>query len=760
VALRPGMVIDRSVTVRPGTYRLASADLATPAITIRGGAGLKAGASRQAGGAITIDFNGATLLGGPEDADPDGYTGLGVLIDGGTNVTVRNAVIRGYKVGLLARAATRLHLTKNDLSYNWKQRLFSGIEHESLVDWMSYHNNEKDEWLRYGAAIYLADCRDAEIDHNTVTQGQNGLMMTRSEGARIWNNSFTFLSAIGIGLYRSSRNLIAHNRVDWCVRGYSHGSYNRGQDSAGILMYEQSSFNQVAFNSVTHGGDGLFLWAGQSTLDTGQGGASANLFYRNDFSHAPANGIEATFSRNQFIENRVEDNWHGVWGGYSFESDFIGNRFARNTEAIAIEHGQSNTIVRNTFDRDETAIHLWQNATQDPNWGYPKHRDTRSRDYYIAGNRFSGHKTALRLRDTRDVVLRQNTFAKTEITTSLAGETPNVGLDVPSDLVHLRGDHVMAVPPLAGGMDAMIPAGARRGREFIIVDEWGPYDFRSPKLWPAGRSDDDPLRLRVLGPEGAWKLARVAGAAIEPTSGRVPGEIVVTPLSIAEKAEAAETISTQRPQSTQRDLFSSAFSARSAFDSSLRAQPPPRSIDIDIELEYVGAEVVSPRGRRVRAGEPYRFGYRRFFAPVGWTARFFTFDEATDPLRASEAFRRRLAGEPAQTVRSDRLDWISGGAILQGLPRDRVALVADGETTLPAGEYELLVISDDGVRAWVDDALVLDRWTVHESSVDRAPLAAGTHRLKVEYFELTGFAELRVEIVKRAGRERRAPGKQ
>jgi hypothetical protein len=62
------------------------------------------------------------------------------------------------------------------------------------------------------------------------------------------------------------------------------------------------------------------------------------------------------------------------------------------------------------------------------------------------------------------------------------------------------------------------------------------------------------------------------------------------------------------------------------------------------------------------------------------------------------------------------------------------------------------VISDDGVRVWLDDALVLDRWTEHESIVDRVPLAAGRRRLKVEYFELTGFAELRVEILKRETR--------
>ena len=40
-----------------------------------------------------------------------------------------------------------------------------------------------------------------------------------------------------------------HNRFDWCVRGYSHGVYNRGQDSAAILIYEQSCRNTIAYNS-------------------------------------------------------------------------------------------------------------------------------------------------------------------------------------------------------------------------------------------------------------------------------------------------------------------------------------------------------------------------------------------------------------------------------------------------------------------------------------------------------------------------------
>ena len=61
-------------------------------------------------------------------------------------------------------------------------------------------------------------------------------------------------------------NSTARNACDFCIRGYSHGVYNRGQDSAGILMFEQCSGNVIAENSATHCGDGLFAFAGKEAL--------------------------------------------------------------------------------------------------------------------------------------------------------------------------------------------------------------------------------------------------------------------------------------------------------------------------------------------------------------------------------------------------------------------------------------------------------------------------------------------------------------
>jgi nitrous oxidase accessory protein NosD len=700
VDLKVGHVIDHSMVVRRGVYRLtASEDLKTPALTIRGNN-------------ITIDFNGATLAGGPETADPDSFAGVGILIDGGSNITVKNAVIRGYKVGILARHSNGLHLTGNDLSYNWKQRLYSRIEKESLVDWMSYHQNEKDEWLRYGAAIYLSGCQYAEIDRNTVVQGQNGLMASGSSYLRIWNNTFQFLSGIGVGLYRVTASQIMHNKIDWCVRGYSHGFYSRGQDSAGLLMYEQSSSNIVAFNSITHGGDGLFLWAGQSTMDTGKGGSNDNIFFKNDFSHAVANGIEATFSRNIFEHNRIQDCWHGVWGGYSYESSWSHNHFANNTEAIAIEHGQNNWISENTFDGDETAIHLWQNPTQDPDWSYPKYRDTRSHGYNIGLNIFRANKTAILLRDTSDVFVTVLGSPGDAPPITRAGGTtgfqvafqPFAPGDMPTDDL---------LSPMSDGIDAMIKPGERRGRDTIIVDEWGPYDWKSPKLWPVlgqpglkGPDYGKNLTLRVLGPAGAWKVQSVHGASVDVRTGKTNDQLTVSP-------------------------------------------SPGSIIDYDIALEYRGEAVVSPRGVKTAAGKPYILQYSRFFVPINWGIKLFEYTDATDPVKSSEGFARLISGTPVKQLARDRLDYVSGRSIEDGVAHDRIALVAEGIADLPSGDYTLSVISDDGVRVWVDGEELIDAWSPHESRMDKAPIRGGRRKLKVEYYEIDGFAELRFDIQRR-----------
>ena len=684
VRLRPGMVITRSIRIAPGQYRFPGPGGDLALITIRGDN-------------ITVDFAGATLQGLDPAADPDLATGTAILIDGGRDVTVKNARIRGYRTAILATGTQDLSLLDNDLSHNWKPRLFSLVEHESLIDWLSYHKNEQGEWRRFGAGIHLEGVHRGVIRGNRVHQGMNGLLLSRTDSLRIEQNDLSFNSGLGIGMYRATDNVIVRNRVDYNVRGFSR-YYRRGQDSADLLMFEQSSRNVVAFNSMTHGGDGLFLWAGQSTMDTGEGGSNDNLFLANDFSYAPTNGMEATFSRNDFIANRVMGSDHGLWGGYSFSSMIVGNCFARNRVGIAIEHGQDNTVLGNSFARDSTAIFLWAEPIAPSEWGYPKHRDTRSRDWHLEGNSFRDHRVGLRVRQTTGLT-EIDAHYMTVDTLAVMRDTSAVALDPRIDQVGLTVEPCGAMPaipeawhpraPLVDSMEVPSTPLALMTREAIIVDEWGPYDWSTPKLWPVDSSRTSPLALRILGPDGGWRARSMDGATLSARTGTVGDTIIVTPL-------------------------------------------PGRARDWRVEL-------VDGRGRR--------FGYQRYEPIEGWDARYFVWTDSTS-----------WSGTPILARREPRLDHMWYRPLIRELPQAKWALEATATVDLPRGAYILRTISDDAIQIWVDGRLVIDHWTPHESLVDAVAIAPGRHDLRVRYLQVEGWVELRVEIVRGRIRSQGSPG--
>jgi parallel beta-helix repeat protein len=699
VTLRRGLVITSSARIVRGTYNLpAHPSVDSALIIIRGDN-------------ITVDFNGAELRGTRNTADPDQAAGVAIRIDGGRNVRILHAKVRGYRVALIAIGTRNLQLIDNDLSYNWKPRLFSVVEHESLVDWMSFHHNEKREWLRFGAGIYLESVMGGELRGNRVEQGSNGIMLTRSDSLDIHENTLSFNSGLGLALYRSSYNTIVQNRIDYDVRGYSHGFFRRGQDSAGLLMYEQSSNNVVGWNSVTHGGDGLFLWAGQSTMDSGEGGANDNLFVGNDFSFAPTNGMEATFSRNDFVGNRIEGSDYGLWGGYSFNSRVVGNCFSRNRIGIAIEHGQDNRISSNHFDGDSTGVSLWANPIEPSDWGYPKYRDTKSRDYQITNNRFAVAKEALKILNTTSVDTAANQIAQT------VDEPCDPATQVPRDLS--TSSLPLPLPPKAKQVVPTSPA-AHLDRSAIVVDEWGPFDWRSPKLWPIDSTRARPLRLRVLGPPGGWRLIERRGVtALSATSGRVGDTVTVTPAATVDGGVAD---------------------------------------DWSVSLEYRGAATVSPFGEHRATGARYVFSYGRFEPRMDWDVRFYRWADTTAATIFTDAMTTLARSAPLLSRHEPRLDYMWYRSPIRDVPQARFAIEATSVITLPPGTYTLRTISDDAVRVWVDGVLAIDHWTAHESAVDFAALTAGRHDLRVQYAQVDGWSELRVEVLRGAQRSAGSAG--
>ena len=88
-------------------------------------------------------------------------------------------------------------------------------------------------------------------------------------------------------------------------------------------------------------------------------------------------------------------------------------------------------------------------------------------------------------------------------------------------------------------------------------------------------------------------------------------------------------------------------------------------------------------------------------------------------------------------------DW-GDGSIIKNYS-DNVYIRWNGKIKAPrSGEYRFITRSDDGVRVWIDDKLIIDDWRRHgvEERRGKINLEKGYHKIKVEYFEAGGFASM------------------
>lgn len=82
-----------------------------------------------------------------------------------------------------------------------------------------------------------------------------------------------------------------------------------------------------------------------------------------------------------------------------------------------------------------------------------------------------------------------------------------------------------------------------------------------------------------------------------------------------------------------------------------------------------------------------------------------------------------------------------------GLPQQYSARWTGFLTAPATGEFTLYTRSNDGVRLWVDDRLVIDHWDEHSTAEDRATvrLEKGTRRrIRLEYFYAGGEATMQL----------------
>ena len=670
---------------------------------------------------------GSVLRGAAPDAAPDTYEGYGIRVDGFKNVTIRNARVSGFRCGIYAVNAPGVMLDGIDASDNRRQHLKSTPRAEEGGDWLWPHANDDHEWLNmYGAALCIENTEDFTVRNCRVRHGQNALLLCGANGGEVYDNDFSFNSGWGIGMWRASRNLICRNALDFCIRGYSHGVYNRGQDSAGVLMFEQCCENVLAENSATHGGDGFFGFAGKEALgEVGshpeewyrRRGCNDNLLIRNDFSYAAAHGIEMTFSfGNRYVENRLVGNAIcGVWGGYSCDTLILKNEIAANGEAgyglerggVNIEHGRNNRIIANRFENNVCGVHLWfdpdENFQKTP-WG--KIQGTASSGNLIVGNSFVGDKVAYHFRGKSDVQLDVNEMKDVGEVVKVEGEV---------EVQRLENSPPVPPTPEYRVLGTTHPVGARKelyGRENIIMTEWGPWDHESPMVRLTADEGDrltyelwkwpDDVRLECEGDD-------VTGTLAKPVE---PG------------APAIATIACSTPG-----------------------------------VHPFRTQINSGALRQSRAG---------VLVKTVWDVAFFAYPQEKDPRENPDEWRAWANKQREHVIQTSSLKFNFGGggpsdldiplaesAELTALKaaqlgREHFGLVARTKFPLTAGQWRVASLSDDGVRVTVEGKPLIDNWTWHGPTRNETFFNLAKDKpveILVEYFELDGYAVLELEIV-------------
>ena len=121
----------------------------------------------------------------------------------------------------------------------------------------------------------------------------------------------------------------------------------------------------------------------------------------------------------------------------------------------------------------------------------------------------------------------------------------------------------------------------------------------------------------------------------------------------------------------------------------------------------------------------------------------------TPSLWRGEYFNNQtLSGAPVLVRNEPEIDfqWGTDSPDPRVLNADHFSVRWTNRSYFAAGVYRFTVLTDDGVRLWLDDQLLIDQWQDNRASTfsTDAFVAEGEHHVRVEYYENTLGAQIRV----------------
>jgi nitrous oxidase accessory protein NosD len=257
---------------------------------------------------VTLDGNGATLLGPGQVGNPQSLesAGIGIRIEGATDVTVKNIRVLGFSTGLLIREAQAVAISDCDFSDNY--------------------DNPQHGWgeLPPRGGLRLERVRHSVIRHTHANRVWDGLHLIESDDNLITDNNFSHCSNTCGKLWKSCRNKFLNNNLSYGIRIDRAAGEVHARDSTSVLLETGSDDNYWYRNDISHGGDGVFIRPLNRWVSRG------NVFVENDTSYANNNCVESWSPGNIFIRNKANHGSYGFWLGGSDQTVLIGNEAAFN----------------------------------------------------------------------------------------------------------------------------------------------------------------------------------------------------------------------------------------------------------------------------------------------------------------------------------------------------------------------------------------------------------------------------------------------
>ncbi|MEO2074897.1 MAG: right-handed parallel beta-helix repeat-containing protein [Bacillus sp. (in: firmicutes)] len=409
-----GMIITEDTTFAPGVYEFPS------------GKGITIGKS-----GITINGNGAVIVAPGKKEKKYSFRGTGIYSNGHSDLSIKNLTIKGFLLGCKLMNGTNILVENNDLSDNFTDPDYG------------WGDGDPD------GALFLENVTRSKIHNNKGNNVWNGLHLYHCDENEISDNEFSYCTNVCLKMWRSSRNEITNNTMNYGIRiapGEVHA-----RDSTSVLIETGSNDNKFLHNDFTYGGDGVFIRSLNGVISTG------NYFEGNDASYAHNNAWEVWDTGNIFINNKGNHSSYGFWLGGSDHTVFIGNEAAYNGKrrsnapeefgnaGVAVVNGSSSHfIMKDNYIHDNKSAGVairFKKGYESYHWIIQGNRilDNETYGIYlkhanwidIAGNEFSGNKLG-------DIKKDENVTNYMERRASITDQAPTNAATISSEKIFIN----------------------------------------------------------------------------------------------------------------------------------------------------------------------------------------------------------------------------------------------------------------------------------------------------------------------------------